>query len=223
MIKPNQVKVTTSTTVVDPREAARKQFATSLNKVVAPNGQVYHTMTADELEAIGASNSDLITMEITNTGATDRLIFLGTPLGVEDEYDKVPLYPSLGENMWTTPAEISDNQGANFPFLNLFNRRLVRHAMVVSQIEVVTDDTALGKTQRSQPVSRVAVPYNSADDSCKHTGKFIAQDTEYTGANLLAKATVLGDFNGIYFTLKAGATVQMNMYVAAIDVPNFKF
>jgi hypothetical protein len=189
------------------------------------------TCTACSLGLNGEKQSDMITLTLTNGNADTVPLPLGTPLGRADEVDFYPdLRPKLTigatGQIWTNPAELallSDNQGINLTFFQAINRRLTRHGVYVNRIEVVTPDTALGQQQKAVSIQKIVVPYNSASDACVKTGKFVPQYTEYTGADILNKeGAVLDDFNGIIYPVLAGSTVNMNIYIDAIDAPTFK-
>lgn len=196
------------------------------------DGNILGSVTAQELNLMGDGQSQMITLEITNASAEVIPIPLGTPLGSNVEVD---WYPNLASNLvvgatgfpWNDPVNSlpvnSDNQGLGLTFLQAINARFLRHAVYVAQIEVITPDTALGQQQRSEKVRRIVIPYNSVDDSCIKTGKFVPQFTEYTATTMLDKSgAILGDFHGILYNMLAGSTAQFNIYLQAIDTPTFK-
>lgn len=187
------------------------------------------TCTACSLGLAGESQSDMITLSLTNNNADTIPIPIGTPLGRVDEVDFYPdLRPKLeigatGQIWAQVLADIVDNQGANATFLQAINRRLTRHGIYVNRIEVVTPDTALGQQQKAVSVQKIVVPYNSASDACVKTGRFVPQYTEYTGADILSKnGAVLDEFNGLIYPVLSGSTVNMNIYIDAVDAPTFK-
>jgi len=187
------------------------------------------TCTACSLGLNGESQSDMITLQLENTSADPIPMPLGTPLGRADEVDFYPdLRPKLesgatGQIWAQLLANIEDNQGVNATFFQAINRRLTRHGIYAKRIEVVVPDTPLGQQQKAVSIQKIVIPYNSASDACVRTGKFVAQYTEYTGADILnSSGAVLDEFNGIVYPLLAGSTVSMNIYIDAIDAPTFK-
>jgi hypothetical protein len=190
------------------------------------------TCTACSLGLNGEQQSSMITLSLTSADADIIPIPLGTPLGRVDEVDFYPdLRPKLIVNLaantiWADAvvlANITDNQGVNATFLQAINRRFTRHGIYVNRLEVVTPDTALGQQQKAVSIQKIVVPYNSASDACVRTGKFVPQYTEYTGADVLnSEGAVVDEFNGIIYPLLAGSTVNMNIYIDAIDAPTFK-
>ena len=190
-----------------------------------------NAVTSNELALMGDGQSNMITLQLNNATAEIIPIPLGTPLGSNVEQ---AWYPNLQSNLivgatgitWFDPVGLavnSDNQGLGLTFLQAINSRFLRHAVYVSQIEVITPDTALGQQQRSEKIRRIVIPYNSVDDSCIKTGKYVPQFTEYTATTMLdKKGAVLGDFHGILYNMLAGSTAQFNIYLQAIDTPTFK-
>lgn len=208
-----------------PEGMAKTGLAVTKNLVDAGT---LNAVTANELALMKEGQSRMITLELTNNNASAIPIPFGTPLGdaVEQAF-----YPNVQANLrigggpawYAALADLVDNQGVNATFLQAINKRFLRHAVYVSQIEVITQDNALGQQQRAEGIKRIVIPYNSVDDSCIKTGKFVPQFTEYTATTMLDKSgAVLGDFHGLLYTLLAGSTVKLNMYIQAIDTPTFK-
>jgi len=203
------------------------QTGLAITKKLVGNSML-STTSAGELALMGQGQSEMITLSLKNNDLTDIPIPFGTPLGSLVEQ---PLYPNLlpnlsiaGGNTWFGAlANLVDNQGANITFLQALNLRFLRHAVYVSQIEVITPNTALGEQQRAENVRRIIIPLNSVNDACIKTGKFVPQFTEYTATTILDKeGIVLGDFHGFLYTMLAGSEASFNIYLQAIDTPCFK-
>ena len=183
-------------------------------------------VAVEEMGCAGSSNSKVITLQLANASVTEtyNLVF-GTPLGIANEYEAVPLqtaYPNLmfkGGGL----TDLSDNQGIGLKFLQLINKRLVRHACYISHIEVITPANALGNSQKSESVTRFTVPFNSASDTCTSAGNFVPQFTEYTGVTILDGGIVLGEFTGFIYNILPLSTMKLNIHIASIDAPVFGY
>ncbi len=202
-----------------PAAAATAQLQGIVKDARANNTNV---VAVEELSCMGKQNSKMITLSVTNTGGASTLIF-GTPAGIADEYTAVPYAAGLDDIMFLNLATLADNQGANLPFLQLLNKRFVRTPIFVSHIEVITPNTALGNSQKSESVSRFVVPYNSASDSQVISGAFVPQFTEYTAVTLLDAGIVLGEFSGFAYKLLENSQVKINIHIAAIDSNTFLY
>jgi len=188
-----------------------------------------HSTSACELGLMGAQQSHVITIQITNNDAQPIIIPFGTPLALADE---VAFYPNLNSKLLANPAAtewynalglLVDNQGVNATFLQAINKRFVRNPVYVSHMEVITDDTALGQQQRTQKVTRLLVPYNSVNDSRSQDGYFKPVYTEYTGNSVLdERGAIFSDFTGILYPLLAGSTASFNIVLQGVNVPTFK-
>lgn len=163
--------------------------------------------------------SSMITLPLKNTGSNDITLIFGTPLGVIEEYQNEVMYPNITNHFLDNLSDLEDAESVN-RLINL-NRRLVRKPLLIGQIEVITPDDTLGATQRSQKITELSIPINNID-SVKIGGAFVPQNTFITGAKLLNKGKIFGDFFGIAYVLKAGAEAQFNFYIGSIDTPNFK-
>ncbi len=174
-------------------------------------------LAIEEMTINGKTNSDKITLTLANAnaGTTYDMVF-GTPVGIATEYTAVPYATTLPDIMFTGLADLTDNQGASIPFLQLLNKRFVRKPVYVSHIEVITPDTALGNSQKSEGVNRFIIPYNSATDTGSVVGSFIPQYTEYTAVALLDTGIILGEFSGFSYKLLPSSSVKMNIYLAAL-------
>lgn len=163
--------------------------------------------------------SSMITLPLENTGTNDITLIFGTPLGVIDEYQNEVLYPNIINHFLDNLSNLEDAESVN-RLINL-NNRLVRKSFMIGQIEVITPDTPIGATQRSQKITELSIPANNID-SVKIGGAYVPQNTFITGAKLLNKPKIFGDFFGIAYVLKAGASAQFNFYISSIDTPSFK-
>lgn len=206
----------------DLMDLAKGKFTQMATKIKANQSEL---VTVDEMALINRQNSDLLTLQIINTAPAppdrDITVAFGSPLGVAEEYQNVPLYASL-TNFWLDHLNyLTDNQGAQVPFLRLINRRLLRHPIVVKQIEVITDNSAEGQAQATKQLTLVEVPYNSASDSAKRTGAYVSKFTEFTATYLLNKIIPLGDFTGALYTVVADVDVLLNIHIAGISQPTF--
>lgn len=181
-------------------------------------------LAVEEMTVNGQTNSKVITLEVSNANVgVDYDLVFGTPVGIGSEYASVPYASTLANIMFGGLADLSDQQGASIPFLQLLNKRFVRKPVYVSHIEVITPNTALGNSQKSESVNRFIVPYNSVTDTGSVSGSFIPQYTEYTGVSLLDRGIVLGEFSGFSYKLLASSTVKLNIYLASIDTPTFMY
>ena len=195
----------------------------------ANNIGAMNSTTACELGLMGAEQSTKITIELTNNNAEAIIIPFGTPLGLADD---VGFYPNLNGKLLSSPiasewfnalADLVDNQGINATFLQAINKRFVRNPIYVANMEIVTDDTALGQQQRRQSTTRLLVPYNSVNDSRSQQGYYKPVFTEFTGNQVLdSKGVVFGDFTGILYPLLAGSTAGFNISLQGVNVPTFK-
>ena len=194
-------------------------------------GSGLSVVNADELALMGEGQSTMITLSLLNNNAFAVAIPFGTPLGSAVEQAWYPnlqpaLLASAGSSPWYDAIALpllEDNQGASLTFLQAINARLVRHALYISQIEVITPNNALGESQRAENIRRIVIPYNSVNDSCIKTGKFVPQFTEYTATTMLdERGIVLGDFHGMLWNLLAGAEASLNIYIQAMDTACFK-
>lgn len=194
------------------------------NAVVRAKQSGHKVMAVEEMTINGKTNSSIITLTLANASAvtTYDMIF-GTPVGIATEYTAVPYATTLPAIMFTGLADLTDNQGASIPFLQLLNKRFVRKPVYVSHIEVITPDTALGNSQKSESVNRFLVPYNSATDTGSVSGSFIPQYTQYTAVAILDKGIILGEFSGFSYKLLPLSSVKLNIYIASIDTPTFMY
>ena len=192
------------------------------------NTAIVSAVASSDLSLMKEGQSKLITMTLLNNNIADCRIPFGTPLGSAGEVD---FYPTAQANLtsgglprWDTIlADLVDNQGANATFLQALNKRLLRHALYVAQVEVITPDNALGQSQRAENITRMVIPLNSVTDSCVRAGAFVPQYTEYTGTLMFGEeGVVISDFHGFFYKLLAGSQVSMNFYLQAIDTPVFK-
>lgn len=188
------------------------------------------TIITDDLQLMGGEQSKVINLEIENANTKDVIIPFGTPLGLIKE---VSFYPSLGAVLtnngvlpeWYVTAtlnKIIDNYGTGAKYLQGLNARLNRSGAYISQIEVITADTNLGKKQRAENIKKIELPLNASSD-CIKRGDFISQDIFNTGVELLCtRGVVISDFHGFVYKILAGAKVQMNLTIEAVDKPVYK-
>lgn len=222
MKKPTQL---TSASVIS-KELAETQVKGLQSIVEQSKNEVKTTLMIDELAVDNKAQSELITLSLLNTATDsggagkDVNIVLGTPLGVDSERDLVPYV--VPNSYLDELANISDNQGAGAKFLQLINKRLLRHPALISSIEIITPNNASGQAQRTESLKHIIVPYNSANDTNSFTGAFVPQFTEYTASELLNKPLVIGEFRGLIYKLKYNVQVNINIRLASVDVPNFK-
>ena len=186
----------------------------------------------DEMRFAKMRQSEYITLTVINKDITKRaMLVFGTPLGDSQDYMKVPLDITASPNDFNfldfASDKLTDNMGDGMNFLKLLNRRFLRHAVIATRIEVVTNDDSYGQQQRQQQATLITVPLNSASDSQKLGGQYIPQYTEYTASQVISTPKILGDFTGVvYPILPAQAVdthnrVQFNIYLGGVDVPNF--
>lgn len=192
-----------------------KQAAVSRNEGVK-------IVAVDELSCMGKENSQIFQLEIVNTGGASNLVF-GTPIGIADEYDAVPQSTSITDIMFDFLATLADQGGAGLPTLQLFNKRAVRHALYISHIEVITPNTALGNSQKSQAVRKFIVPINFFYDSSAVQGAFIPQFTEYTAVTLLNEGAICGEYCGFIYKVLENSSFNMNIHIAAVDSATFRY
>jgi hypothetical protein len=204
-------------------QAIQMMAGRNLAKAVVRAKQVGQNVAAiEEMTVNGKTNSDKITMQVVNASAVNTydLVF-GTPVGIADEYTAVPYSTTLPNIMFTGLADLSDNQGVGIPFLQLVNKRIVRKPIYVSHIEVITPNNPTGNSQKSEPVTKFVVPYNSATDNAAINGSYIPQYTEYTAVSLLDSGMVLGEFSGFHYSIIPLGDIKLNIYISAIDTPTF--
>jgi hypothetical protein len=196
--------------------------ASLTNMVLNEKVRGMKVIALEELKIAGGENSTKITLQLTNAngGVAYDMVF-GTPVGIATEYTAVPFSSTLANIMFGGLGDISDQQGASIPFLQLLNKRFVRKPIYVSHMEVITPNTALGNDQKSEQITRFVVPYNSVTDSASASGSFVPQYTEYTAVNLLDTGIILGEFSGFIYKLLASSTVKLNIFIKAIDTPTF--
>ena len=195
---------------------ARQQEVKTAYAGIVANAQ--KTIPVGELCANNGKQSSIITLPLENTGSNDITLVFGTPLGVVDEYQNEVLYPNIVNHFLDHLSDLEDEQSVK-RLINL-NARLVRKPNLIGQIEVITPDTPIGVAQRSQKITELSIPVNNID-SVKIGGAYVPQNTFITGAKLLNKAKVFGDFFGIAYVLKAGASVEFNIYLGGVDTPQF--
>lgn len=204
-------------------KVAQQKFVKTVEQAKANNDEL---LTVDELVLINRQNSDIITLQIVNTtpgGEEDKdiTIAFGTPLGVAEEYQNVPLYSTIPNHFLDNLDYLTDNQGAQVPFLRLLDRRFIRNPIIVQQIEVITDDSAAGQTQATKQITMLEIPYNSATDSAKRIGAYVAKFTEFTATYLLNRMIPFGDFVGSLYDVVTDADVLFNIHIAGISRPTF--
>jgi len=198
--------------------------------------------TIDEMKLVGRQNSTILTLLINNEGyldsespavlhKSDVTIGFGTPLNSRLEASLLPdNLISDADKFWLAENSavgvdffkyLQDNIGTNMDFLKLLNERFLRHPVLVRQIEVITADDPIGQKQKGIAIKRITVPYNSASDSAVSAGAYIPLFTQYTAVQLLTKPIILGEFTGFLYKILQDASVQMNIYLEAIDQANF--
>ena len=198
--------------------------------------------TIDEMKLVGRQNSTILTLLINNEGyldsespavlhKSDVTIGFGTPLNSRLEASLLPdNLISDADKFWLAENSaagvdffkyLQDNMGTNMDFLKLLNERFLRHPVLVRQIEVITADDTIGQKQKGIAIKRITVPYNSASDSAVSAGAYIPLFTQYTAVQLLTKPIILGEFTGFLYKILQDASVQMNIYLEAIDQANF--
>jgi hypothetical protein len=181
-----------------------------------------------EMTLAGRKNSDVITLSLANVtpgskSAKDLNIIFGTPLSSPAFYDKVPLNSSIVNNFLDDLDYIWDNQGQNANFLQMLNERFRNNPIVIKQIEIIQAETSTANTaQAAQQMGRLVIPLNSATDSAEMGGKFIPQDTQFTGTYLLDQPITIGEFLGGKYKLVTGANILMNIYLGSKAVPTFE-
>jgi hypothetical protein len=200
-------------------DATKRNLNAELDLIKAQQTQV---VSVDELKFQNKKNSELITLQLTNSSADrDINITFGTPLSVFEEYKKIPMYDTIVNHWLDNLASLTDNQGAEAPFLQLLNRRFLRKSAVILQMEIITPNNEIGLGQRTEQTRRIYIPFNSVTDSSQEQTAFIPQYTEYNASLLLSKAAILGDFSGLIYKLRKSSTISINMTIGAIDTPNF--
>ena len=171
----------------------------------------------DEMTINGGEQSSIVTIPLTNSGGSDLTLVLGTPLGSVSEYQNEELYSVITNHFLDNLDNLTADSVKRI--INM-NERMLRHPYLIGQIEVVTTDDATGVSQRSQKITELFVPANTID-SVRKGGAYVPQNTFITGASLLNKAKTFGEFYGIAYVIKAGATVNFNFYLGGIDTPQF--
>lgn len=202
------------------RVAAEKANATMKN--IAARANAGNLVPIDELEFNGAKQSDFITLLLQNDNAAggDTINFVvGTPLGVADEYAKVPDI-TVENHFLDNLGDVQDEGGVGAPILQLLNKRLLRKTLVVSQIELLATGTT-SEEQKQQKMRQIILPYNIQDGQLK-SGIFVAQYTEYTAVSLLTKPISLGDFQGLIYPVLPDQSVQINLYLSGIQKSTFE-
>jgi len=193
-----------------------------LKRVINSEAQSLGVKTiVSEHKVMGGEQSQIITLEVTNGGATPCNLVLGTPLGIPNEFGLYPtLLAALGGlcNDAVFAGTTTDNQGLGATFINALNNRFVRNQVFIEAIEIVTADAA----QRGNRLTIIDAPYNSATDTSLKANKFNPVDTQFTGNDVLGRrGVVLGDFVGLAYQLNVGILVQMNLKIGAVNSPSF--
>lgn len=174
----------------------------------------------DELKSLGRPQGKVINLVLKNETPEDEpdkdiLIVFGTPLGISETYENVPVYDSLSNHFLDNQDYIVDNQGAGANFIQLLNRRFCRFPVLFKGMEIILPaETDANLLQATQPIEKVFVPYNSANDSQKVTGSYVSRDTDNNYAQILDEVVPVGEFVGIVYKLHTGASVNINIELA---------
>ena len=188
------------------------------NKFAVIKARQKQAIVIDELSINGSEQSKIITLPLKNTGTEDITLVFGTPLGSIEEYQNVPMYNQIVNHYLDNLADL-DGEEAVKRLLNL-NKRMLRHPVMIGQIEAITPDDVNGIKQRSQKVTELTVPLNDID-GVRKGGAYVPQNTFITGASLLNQVKTFGEFFGIAYILKANSEVNFNFYISGVDTPQF--
>lgn len=178
----------------------------------------------DELKSLGHAQSDVINLNLKNTSTDSTIsLVLGTPLGVSDTYENVPLYDTIQNHFIDNQASIEDNQGANANFIQLLNRRFLRYPVLFESMEIVIpSDTEVNNDQATTPIQRIFVPYNSAGDSQKISGSYVGRSTDKNFTQVLQEIAPVGEFTGIMYDVLPGANININIRLAGYSTSVMK-
>lgn len=184
----------------------------------AKQGAAY--ATSEECDGCKVGKKIIISLKNLSTTNTKR-IFFGTPFGVSDEAVLIPSIWSpivAASKDWDRDlSKLEDNFGLEAKFLQLINKRFLRRAVLVHQMQMITDN----ELQRQESLIKYNVPLN-APDAHSNADAFQAVYTEYNGTQMIQEPVVFGDFGGVAFDLLPDTEVRLNIMVSAVDSLTFK-